>query len=86
MRRLREFEVSPARIGIDVLFFSKQFQRLLTKQGLKFKLQTKVLSADKRDNKVFLKAESAKGGKEETVCPFIDSCFPIQFLNLIITA
>lgn len=46
---------------------AKQFQRLLTKQGLKFKLQTKVLSADKQDGKVFLKAESAKDGKEETL-------------------
>lgn len=47
---------------------SKQFQRLLTKQGIKFKLNTKVLSADKQDGKVILKAEAAKGGKEETVC------------------
>ena len=54
------------------IFFRKHFQKLLTKQGLKFKLQTKVLSADKRDGKVFLKAESAKGGKEETVRLFID--------------
>ncbi|KAG5638948.1 dihydrolipoamide dehydrogenase precursor [Sphagnurus paluster] len=46
---------------------AKQFQRLLTKQGLKFKLNTKVLSAEKQDGKVHLKAESAKGGKEETL-------------------
>ncbi|KAG2004811.1 dihydrolipoamide dehydrogenase [Coprinopsis cinerea AmutBmut pab1-1] len=46
---------------------SKQFQRLLTKQGLKFKLNTKVVSAEKKDGKVFLKAEAAKGGKEETL-------------------
>lgn len=46
---------------------SKQFQRLLTKQGLKFKLNTKVLSADKKDGKVYLQAEPAQGGKAETV-------------------
>lgn len=40
---------------------------MLTKQGLKFKLNTKVVSAEKRDGKVYLKAEPAKGGKEETV-------------------
>ena len=45
----------------------KAFQKSLTKQGLKFKLNTKVLSAEKKDGKVFLKTESAKGGKEEMV-------------------
>lgn len=39
----------------------------MTKQGIKFKLNTKVLSAEKKDGKVFLQAEAAKGGKEETV-------------------
>lgn len=54
-------------VGIDEEV-SKQFQRLLTKQGLKFKLNTKVLSAEKTaDGKVALKAEAAKGGKEETL-------------------
>jgi len=46
---------------------SKQFQRILSKQGLKFKLNTKVLSAEKKDGKVLLAAESAKDGKQETV-------------------
>jgi dihydrolipoamide dehydrogenase len=46
---------------------SKQFQRLLTKQGLKFKLNTKVVSAEKTDGKVSIKMEAAKGGKEETI-------------------
>ncbi|TFY81379.1 hypothetical protein EWM64_g2635 [Hericium alpestre] len=46
---------------------AKQFQKILAKQGLKFKLNTKVLSADKQDGKVFVKTESAKGGKEETL-------------------
>jgi dihydrolipoamide dehydrogenase len=47
---------------------SKQFQRLLTKQGLKFKLNTKVVSAEKTDDgKVSLKTEAAAGGKEEAI-------------------
>ena len=46
---------------------SKQFQRSLSKQGLKFMLNTKVVSAEKKDGKVLIKTESAKGGKEETV-------------------
>lgn len=46
---------------------SKSFQRILSKQGLKFKLHTKVLSAEKKDGKVYLAAESAKDGKAETV-------------------
>lgn len=53
-------------VGIDDEV-AKQFQRLLSKQGLKFKLNTKVLSAEKKDGKVYLQAEAAKGGKEETL-------------------
>ncbi|KAG5352642.1 dihydrolipoamide dehydrogenase precursor [Termitomyces sp. Mn162] len=55
-------------VGIDEeIALRKQFQRSLTKQGLKFKLNTKVLSAEKKDGRVYLKAEAAKGGKEETI-------------------
>jgi dihydrolipoamide dehydrogenase len=39
----------------------------LTKQGLKFKLSTKVLSAEKKDGKVIVTTEAAKDGKQETV-------------------
>lgn len=52
--------------GIDEEI-AKQFQKILAKQGLKFKLNTKVLSADKQDGLVHIKTEAAKGGKEETV-------------------
>ena len=45
----------------------KQFQKSLTKQGLKFKLSTKVLSAEKKDGKVVVTTEAAKDGKQETV-------------------
>ena len=51
--------------------FRKQFQKSLTKQGLKFKLSTKVLSAEKKDGKVVVTTEAAKDGKQETVR---DSC------------
>lgn len=66
MRRLRK---SPSHFFCSCAnrTCSKGFQRLLTKQGIKFKLNTKVLSAEKKDGKVFLQAEAAKGGKEETV-------------------
>jgi len=50
--------------GIDEEI-SKQFQKILAKQGIKFKLNTKVISADKQDGKVMVKTEAAKGGKEE---------------------
>jgi dihydrolipoamide dehydrogenase len=46
----------------------KQFQKSLTKQGLKFKLSTKVLSAEKKDGKVVVTTEAAKDGKQDTVC------------------
>ncbi|CCM06592.1 uncharacterized protein FIBRA_08870 [Fibroporia radiculosa] len=52
--------------GIDEEI-AKQFQRILTKQGMKFMLNTKVLSAEKRDGKVHVKTEAAKGGQETTL-------------------
>jgi dihydrolipoamide dehydrogenase len=47
--------------------FRKQFQKSLTKQGIKFKLNTKVLSAEKKDGKVVVTTEAVKDGKQETV-------------------
>jgi dihydrolipoamide dehydrogenase len=46
---------------------SKLTQRILTKQGMKFKLNTKVLSGDSSGEGVKLEVEAAKGGKNETV-------------------
>ncbi|KAG1832730.1 hypothetical protein EV424DRAFT_1367871 [Suillus variegatus] len=46
---------------------AKQFQKILTKQGIKFKLNTKVLSADKQGGNVVIQTESAKGDKQETL-------------------
>ena len=48
---------------------AKQFQKLLTKQGFKFKLSTKVVSGKVENDKVLLEVDAAKGGKPETVCP-----------------
>lgn len=46
---------------------SKQTQKILAKQGLKFKLNTKVLGGDASGETVKVEVESSKGGKNETV-------------------
>lgn len=46
---------------------SKTTKKILEKQGMKFKLNTKVLSGDDSSDVVKIKVEAAKGGKEETV-------------------
>jgi len=46
---------------------TRQFQRALTKQGLKFKLSSKVTKAETTDSGVSLTVEPAKGGPAETL-------------------
>lgn len=46
---------------------AKSTQKLLKKQGMDFKLNTKVVSGDKSGDKVTLDVDAAKGGKPETV-------------------
>ena len=46
---------------------AKQTQKILQKQGLKFKLNTKVMSGDTSGEGVTVDVESVKGGKKETV-------------------
>lgn len=46
---------------------SKQTKKILEKQGMKFKLNTKVVEGDDSGETVKLKVEAAKGGKQETV-------------------
>ncbi|KAI4120620.1 MAG: hypothetical protein LQ338_006880 [Usnochroma carphineum] len=46
---------------------SKTTQKILTKQGMKFKLNTKVVSGDDSGEGVKLEVEAAKGGKKETL-------------------
>ena len=53
---------------------SKTAQRILTKQGIKFKLNTKVLSGDDSGEGVKLEVEAAKGGKKETVSQTMFHC------------
>merc|ERR1719414_1723027 len=51
-------------MGID-MEIAKQFQRVCIKQGLKFKLNTKVTAAVKKDGKVTVSVEGVKDGKVE---------------------
>ncbi|KAJ8778655.1 hypothetical protein J1605_013332 [Eschrichtius robustus] len=54
-------------IGID-MEISKNFQRILQKQGFKFKLNTKVTGATKKsDGKIDVSIEAASGGKVEVI-------------------
>ena len=46
---------------------SKATQKLLKKQGMEFKLNTKVVSGDKTGDKVKLEVDAAKGGKAESM-------------------
>jgi dihydrolipoamide dehydrogenase len=46
---------------------SKAFQKILTRQGLKFKLDTKVTGAEKSGETIRVNVEGAKGGNNETV-------------------
>jgi len=46
---------------------SKSIQKIMAKQGMKFKLNTKVIEGDSSGEGVKLKVEAAKGGKEETL-------------------
>ena len=64
---------------------AKQFQKMLTKQGFKFKLSTKVVSGKVENDKVLLEVDAAKGGKPETVkfpvpCILTGSWTPISSL------
>ncbi|KAE9369452.1 dihydrolipoyl dehydrogenase [Stipitochalara longipes BDJ] len=46
---------------------SKAAQKILKKQGIDFKLNTKVMGGDASGEKIKLQVEAAKGGKEETL-------------------
>ena len=47
---------------------SKNIQKTLQKQGLKFMLNTKVTKGDASGEGVKISTEAAKGGKEQDVC------------------
>lgn len=52
--------------GMD-LEIAKQAQKILKKQGIDFKLNTKVVGGDSSGQKVKLDVDAAKGGKAESV-------------------
>lgn len=52
--------------GMD-LEIAKQSQKILKKQGIDFKLNTKVISGDTAGETVKLEVDAAKGGKPETL-------------------
>lgn len=47
---------------------AKQTQKILQKQGLKFKLNTKVITGDASGAGVNVDVEGVKDGKKESVC------------------
>ncbi|CAO1438502.1 unnamed protein product [Diamesa serratosioi] len=61
-----EFLGSIGGVGIDGEV-SKSFQKILQKQGLQFKLGTKVMGATKHSNGVTVSVESVKDGKKEEI-------------------
>ena len=62
-------------IGID-MEISKNFQRILQKQGFKFKLNTKVTGATRKpDGKIDVSIEAASGDKAEVItCDVLVVC------------
>ncbi|EDV97851.1 dihydrolipoyl dehydrogenase, mitochondrial [Drosophila grimshawi] len=63
-----EFMDTIGGVGIDNEV-SKSFQKILAKQGLKFKLGTKVMAATRNGDSVTVSVENAKSGeKEELQC------------------
>jgi dihydrolipoamide dehydrogenase len=56
----------------------KSFQKILQKQGFKFKLNTKVTSLKREGDVVTIEVEGAKDGKKETV-GYLSSWNPIQY-------
>lgn len=46
---------------------SKTLQKILVKEGMKFKLGTKVMGVKKEGSVVKVEVDAAKGGKKETV-------------------
>jgi len=61
-----EYLTSIGGAGIDAEI-SKNFQRLLTKQGLKFKLGMKVMGAERKNGGITVMCESAKDAKKEEI-------------------
>ncbi|VDQ15116.1 unnamed protein product [Trichobilharzia regenti] len=69
-------------MGID-MEISKNFQKILTKQGLKFLLNTKVLSASKSGSNITVQLEGVKDGKSQSVSASVS--FLYIFCYIVIT-
>lgn len=54
---------------------AKTLHKILAKQGMKFKLETKVMSVKKEGSTVKVEVEAAKGGNKEVVRFIITSFF-----------
>ncbi|XP_017486619.1 PREDICTED: dihydrolipoyl dehydrogenase, mitochondrial [Rhagoletis zephyria] len=61
-----EFMTTIGGAGIDTEV-SKTFQKVLTKQGLKFLLGTKVIAASRSGNNVTVSVENAKSGEKQDI-------------------
>jgi dihydrolipoamide dehydrogenase len=61
-----EFLANVGGVGID-LDVAKNFQRILQRQGLKFKMNTKVTSASRAGDKIKVAIEGVKDQKQEEV-------------------
>ena len=69
-----EFLTSIGGLGIDAEV-SKSFQKILTKQGIQFKLGTKVMGATRHGDSVTVSVESVKDGtKEDIECDCLLVC------------
>lgn len=70
---LIEFLSNVGGMGID-MEVAKSLQRSMTKQGLKFQLQTKVLSATRQGGSIHVTAEDSKQNKIELDCNVLLVC------------
>lgn len=61
-----EFQNAIGGVGIDGEV-AKTFQRILTKQGMAFKLGTKVVGATQEGSNIKVQVENVKKGTQETV-------------------
>ena len=79
---LVEFLGNIGGFGID-LEVAKTLQRSLTKQGLKFLLQTKVVGATRDGSNIKVSIEDMKKGKQEEVNLSLNFPNQIRFLFLV---
>lgn len=76
-----EFMPTIGGVGIDGEV-SKQFQKILTKQGFGFKLGTKVISANKSGGQILVDVENVKDpSKKETVSIYLTHYCIILIVN-----